>query len=118
MGEHDSIRLVLVTAPNSEVGEKIAKTLVEKELAACVNILPDLRSIYRWEGEVQDDRELLLMIKTRDNLINDHLIPVVKKLHPYQVPEIISLPVEGGGQAYLDWILSETMDLEDETPAD
>ena len=118
MDNYDAIRLVLVTAPDSDTAEQIAKTLLEKGLAACVNIFSGLRSIYRWEGKIQDDTEVLLMIKTRADLIKKHLIPIVQKLHPYQVPEIIALPVVGGGQSYLDWILSETTGIENKTLED
>ena len=108
MNNSDSIRLVLVTTPDSNTAELIANTLLEKELAACVNIYPGLRSLYRWEDKIQDDGEFLMMIKTRSELVNDHLIPLIQKLHPYQVPEIISLPVVGGAESYLNWIVSET----------
>lgn len=108
MNNPDSICLVLVTAPDSDTAELIANTLLEKELAACVNIFPGLRSLYRWEGKIQEDGEFLMMIKTRSELVQDHLIPMIQKLHPYQVPEIISLPVVGGAESYLNWIVSET----------
>jgi periplasmic divalent cation tolerance protein len=107
MNNSDSIRLVLVTTPDSNTAELIANTLLEKELAACVNIYPGLRSLYRWEDKIQDDVEFLMMIKTRSELV-DHLIPLIQKLHPYQVPEIIALPVVGGAESYLNWIASET----------
>jgi periplasmic divalent cation tolerance protein len=96
--------LVLVTAPDLETGELIARGLLERELAACVNISPGLISLYRWEGEIQRDPEVLLLIKTRSELLNDQLIPTIQELHPYQLPEIIVLPIIGGERNYLEWI--------------
>lgn len=100
--------LVLVTAPDLKTGEGIARGLLERGLAACVNISPGLISLYRWEGEIQRDPEVLLLIKTRPDLLNDQLIPAVQELHPYQLPEIIALPIVGGERNYLEWILEET----------
>lgn len=108
MNNPDLICLVLVTAPDSDTAELIANTLLEKELAACVNIYSGLRSLYRWEGKIQDDQEFLMMIKTRLELVKDHLIPMIQELHPYQVPEIIALPVVECAESYLNWIVSET----------
>ena len=101
--------LVLVTAPDQDLAELLAKTLVEKKIAACVNLISGMRSIYRWEGEVQEEQEVLLMIKTQTGLIENQLIPLVQELHPYDVPEIIALPIVAGEKNYLDWILSETL---------
>ena len=101
--------LVLVTAPDQDLAELLAKTLVEKKIAACVNLFSGMRSIYRWEGEVQEEQEVLLMIKTQTGLIENQLIPLVQELHPYDVPEIIALPIVAGEKNYLDWILSETL---------
>ena len=101
--------LVLVTAPDQDSAELLAKTLVEKKIAACVNLFSGMRSIYRWEGEVQEEQEVLLMIKTQKRLIENQLIPLVQELHPYDVPEIIALPIVAGEKNYLDWILSETL---------
>ena len=108
MVQADSVYIVFVTSPDQETAERIAKTLVEKQLAACVNIIHGMRSIYRWEDKIVDDKELLLIIKTRTELLKDQIIPLVKDLHPYEVPEIIALPVVGGETSYLDWILKET----------
>ena len=101
--------LVLVTAPDQDSAELLAKTLVEKKIAACVNLFSGMRSIYRWEGEVQEEQEVLLMIKTQTGLMENQLIPLVQELHPYDVPEIIALPIVAGEKNYLDWILSETL---------
>ncbi|MCJ7715810.1 MAG: divalent-cation tolerance protein CutA [Anaerolineales bacterium] len=113
MNKFDSVCLVLVTAPDSDTAVLIANTLLEKKLAACVNIYPGLRSIYRWEGKIQDESEVLMMIKTRVELIDTSLIPLIQELHPYQVPEIISLPISGGSEPYLSWIFSETTGMND-----
>jgi periplasmic divalent cation tolerance protein len=102
--------LVLVTAPDLGTGETIARKLLERKLAACVNIVPGLISLYRWEDEIQRDSEVLLVIKTRLGLLNSQLIPAVQDLHPYQVPEIIALPIIAGEKNYLDWILQETLE--------
>ena len=77
-------------------------------MAACVNLYPGLKSIYRWNGEVQEDKEILLMIKTQAALFEDQLIPLIQELHPYDTPEIIALPIIAGEKNYLDWIQSET----------
>lgn len=100
--------VVLITVPSKEEGEEIAAGLVAQKLAACVNILPSITSIYAWKGEVQNDQEVLLVVKTGAELFHDRLVPAVKALHPYKVPEIIGLPVVVGSQSYLDWIAAET----------
>ena len=105
------IRVVLVTVPDEKTGLNLARALVEERLAACVNILPGVRSVYRWEGRVEDDRELLLVAKTSFKVL-DRLIERVAQVHPYDQPEIISLPVDQGSPGYLDWVLKETGDPE------
>lgn len=100
--------VVLVTAPDRETARQISRAVVENRAAACVNILPAVESIYRWEGEVQTEQEILLLIKTRISLIDGTLIPLIKEHHPYQVPEIIALPITRGSADYLDWILDST----------
>lgn len=99
--------VVSITVPNSEEGEKIARALVEKRLAACANILPGLRSIYHWQGNICDDRELLLIAKTSSSLF-EALEKEVKALHSYTVPEIIALPIVAGSKEYLNWIDENT----------
>jgi periplasmic divalent cation tolerance protein len=99
--------VVLVTAPTPERAAEIARALVEERLAACGNVVPAIRSIYRWEGRVQDDQEALLVLKTtRDRF--EALRERVLALHPYQVPEVIALEVEAGSAPYLAWIAAET----------
>lgn len=95
--------VVLVTVPSDEVGRKIASTLVDERLCACVNILPGVSSFYVWEGEVHSDEELLLVIKTTGGRLEAMMVRV-RELHPYDVPEIIALPVVEGSQDYLSWI--------------
>jgi len=108
MKESDSeLRVVLVTAPDLETATGIARTLVTERLAACANVVPGLRSIYRWEGSVQDDAEVLLLLKTRAARC-PALAARVKDLHPYEVPEVLELPVTGGSEAYLEWVRTES----------
>lgn len=100
--------VVLITAPSRDVGRQIADTLVLKKLAACVNVISPINSLYVWEGQACDDEEVLLIVKSRAELFEKELIPVVKAIHPYDVPEIIALPVVMGDQGYLNWIREET----------
>jgi len=92
-----------VTVPNQEVAEKIASGLVSSKLAACVNIIPGLTSVYEWEGKIEKDTELLLMIKTRTERV-DELSAWVKDNHPYDVCEVISTKIENGNPPYLKWL--------------
>ena len=100
MSEH---YLVLSTVASAEDGERLARTLVEQGVAACVNVVPGLTSFYRWEGKVQRDEERLLVIKTRADRFED-LRRVLVDLHPYEVPELIALPVATGHAPYLAWL--------------
>ena len=102
----DSI-VILVTAGSEAEAEKIATALVEEQLAACVNILSPIRSIYCWEGKVVDDREWLLLIKTRAARFAA-VEARVKALHSYQVPEVIALPIVAGAEGYMRWLRGET----------
>ena len=99
--------VVYVTAPNEDEAAGIAKALVEARLAACVNIINNIRSIYRWQDKLEDDSEVLMIIKTRRELF-DLLTVEVKKLHSYEVPEIIALPISLGSEDYLKWIREST----------
>ncbi len=101
--------IAYVTVPSEAEGRKIARLLVEEKLAACVNVVPDIQSFYRWEGQVQHDKELLLMIKSQSKKMAS-LITRVKELHSYDVPEVISMPVTQGSDDYLDWVRNETTD--------
>jgi len=99
--------VVLVTTPTPEKAAELAHALVEERLAACGNVVPGLRSIYRWEGTVHDDAEALLVLKTTRARF-EALRERVLALHPYDVPEVLALPVDAGSAAYLAWIASET----------
>ena len=103
MSESDSIAVVLSTMPDDERAATIARALVDGGVAACVNLVPGVRSIYRWEGAVADDREQLAIIKTRRDRV-DALLVRLRELHPYDVPEAIVLPVAGGHPPYLAWV--------------
>ncbi len=99
--------LVMITAGTEDEGAKIAKVLLEAHLIACANLVGGIRSLYRWEGKVCDDPEILLLCKT----VRKHLSALsekVKSIHSYDVPEIIAFPIEGGWRPYLDWLEQET----------
>ncbi len=96
-------RIVLTTTGSEEEARKIAHALVERRLAACVNILPHLQSIYRWQGKVDTANEWLLLIKTEARLF-ERVRDAVKELHSYDVPECVMLEVTAGSNAYLNWI--------------
>ena len=95
--------VVLSTCASPEEAGKIARTLVEKRLAACVNILPAVRSIYRWKDAIEDDPETLLLIKSSRALFND-LRSEIERLHSYDVPEAIAIPIVDGLERYLEWM--------------
>jgi len=101
--------VALVTVPSEEVGTAVAHALLDRRLAACVNIVPAVNSLYVWEGELCSDDEVLLVIKSKAALF-DELASVVQDAHPYDVPEIIALPIVAGSQDYLDWIEEVTGD--------
>jgi len=99
--------VVLVTAAKEEDAANIARVLVSERLAACANIIRGVRSIYRWEGAVQDDPEVLMVIKTRSELFG-RLEQRVRELHSYSVPEVIALDIEKGSEPYLKWLTEST----------
>ena len=99
--------VVLVTCPTQRIARNLAQTLVERRLAACVNVIPGLTSIYRWEGKICRDPETLLLIKTQQMRL-PALTRLVKALHPYSVPEVLALPVAGGSVTYLSWVHNST----------
>jgi periplasmic divalent cation tolerance protein len=96
-------RLVLSTAGTKEEAQKIAHALVEQRLAACVNIVPQVASVYRWQGEVEEGQEFLLLIKTSAERFED-VSSAISELHSYEVPECISLAIEDGSGDYLKWM--------------
>jgi len=100
------VRLVFMTAPDEAIAAQIAGCLVAEELVACGNILPNVRSIYRWEGQVCDDEEVLVIFKTlaaKVPLVSERILA----LHPYDCPEVVAVEVAGGSQAYLAWVGAE-----------
>ncbi len=99
--------IVLITAQKEEEAVEIAKDIVAKNLAACVNIVRGVRSIYRWRGKTEDEEEVLMVVKSRRTLFPD-LMKRVKELHRYTVPEIIALPIIEGSEEYLGWLKEET----------
>jgi len=99
--------IVFCTAPNKETADKIAEDIIDKRLAACVNIIDSVSSVYRWKGEVNKDSECLMIIKTAVELFID-LESTIKVNHPYEVPEIIGFKLEKGNQEYLNWIIDST----------
>lgn len=103
----DDTRIVYVTCPDPQTGENIAGRLVDERLAACVNVVPGLRSIYRWRGSIEVDDEVLLLIKTTAARF-DSLRERVRELHPDEVPEIVATPVVQGFDDYLQWVHDET----------
>ena len=99
--------LVFTTLPSADKAAELAKLLVEERLAACANLLPAIRSIYRWQGKLQDENEVLLLLKTRAEHL-ERLKLRILELHPYDVPEVLAVPVEAGYQPYLEWLAGET----------
>ncbi|HEU4431613.1 MAG TPA: divalent-cation tolerance protein CutA [Myxococcota bacterium] len=106
MSAAEEVRVCLVTAPDAEVAQRIARALVDEQLAACVNVVPGVRSIYRWQGEVNDDAELLLIVKTTQKRLAA-LAERLAVLHPYALPELVALTPSGGSERYLDWVRAE-----------
>ncbi len=100
--------IVLITARKEEEAAEIAKDIVAGKLAACVNIIRDVRSIYRWKGKTEDEGEVLMVVKTKRALFQD-LTKRVKELHRYTVPEIVALPIVEGSEEYLGWLKEETI---------
>ncbi|MFW9864879.1 MAG: divalent-cation tolerance protein CutA [Candidatus Thorarchaeota archaeon] len=98
-----SFYLYFSTVPNINEGRKIARILVENKLAACVNIIKDIFSLYKWKGEIQEDNEHLLLIKSTEAKCEE-IIQRIKENHPYEEPECIAVKIERGSDTYLDWI--------------
>ena len=101
-----AVNFIYMTASSKAEAQKMGKALVESRLAACVNILDNMQSIYRWEEKVQEDEEVVLIAKTTDSLVSQ-LIDKAKSLHSYDCPCIVSLPVLDGYPPFLDWIQTE-----------
>lgn len=92
-----------ITCPNNTVALELARGIVQRKLAACVNIVPAIKSVYEWQGKIEEDEEVLLMVKTRSSKVSS-LAEFVRGNHPYEVAEVISLPIEQGNPPYLKWI--------------
>jgi periplasmic divalent cation tolerance protein len=98
--------VILVTAGSSEEAARIADSLLARRKVACVNIVPGVSSVFRWQGNIESGQESLLVVKTRLSLLDD-VVALVRQVHSYDVPEIIALPIIGGNQDYLQWIDKE-----------
>ena len=103
MSTDTGIQIVFCTAPDTDTGHRIATELVEYGLAACVNLIPGVESIYRWQGQLEKSSEVLLMIKTRSADYDD-VERTISTLHPYELPEIIAVPLSNGLPGYLEWV--------------
>jgi periplasmic divalent cation tolerance protein len=103
-GEAASIRVALTTVASLDEGRRMARVLVERRLAACVNLVPNLTSVYRWQGAVAEAEEVLLVIKTTEAQLAA-LEAAVRELHSYEVPEFLALQVEAASRPYLEWLL-------------
>jgi len=97
--------VIFVTTPDEYIASDIAKTLVEERFAGCVNIIKSVRSIYTWEGDIEDDTEALMIIKTKKGMFK-RIETRIKELHPYTVPEIIAFPIIDGSKEYIEWLKS------------
>jgi periplasmic divalent cation tolerance protein len=104
---HTDAIVVLTTVSNEDEGVKLVRALLDRRLIACGTLLPGARSIYRWQGKVADEREALLLLKTRSARV-EALQDAFKELHPYKVPELLVLSVDTGLEKYLEWINGET----------
>ncbi len=111
MSSPADVQIVFCTVPDPETGQRIAERLVEYRLAACVNLLPGLKSVYRWKGELCTDTEILLMIKSGTADYAD-LEAAIRELHPYELPEIIAVPLSNGLPEYLEWVCSRKNEAE------
>ena len=100
---------VYITVGSADEARRIAGTLVEERLAACANLIEGMRSVYRWRGKIEEATEVVVVAKTRDDLL-EALTDRVRALHSYECPCVVGLPATGGNQDYLDWIASETQD--------
>ena len=103
MTRETAVAMVVVTAPSHDVADRIVTAVVEEGLAACGNIVPGVTSIYRWEGAVQRDSEVLILFKTTQTVLGQ-LMKRVEEIHPYDVPEVLALPVAAGLEAYTSWV--------------
>ena len=103
------VKVVLVTLPDRDRAVVLCRTLVGERLAACGNILPGVTSVYRWEGKIHEDPEVMVLFKVHKDAVTA-LTERIAELHPHEVPEILALPVEAGFRPYLEWVAAETQD--------
>jgi len=103
------VRVVMVSVPNLDTGCMLARRVVRERLAACGNVIPGLTSVYRWQGELHEDSEALVVFKTTGGVLSD-LRKRIMELHPYEVPEFLALPVTYGDPTYLRWVMGEVND--------
>lgn len=101
--EGTEFSIAYVTTPTEEVAKRLAQGLVESKMAACVNIVPSVTSIYKWKGEIQNDQEVLMIIKTKTTRVPD-ITTYIRKNHPYEVCEVITTQITGGNEPYLEWL--------------
>jgi periplasmic divalent cation tolerance protein len=102
-----AVSVVLMTAPDAQTARSMARALVEERLIACASLVPGVTSVYRWRGAVEEAAELLVVMKTRPALL-ERLFARAAELHPYEVPELLAVPVAGGLAAYCRWVAEET----------
>jgi periplasmic divalent cation tolerance protein len=107
MSGQTDVLVVLCTCPDEAAATRIANALLEERLAACVNRIPGIRSLYRWDGQLQDDAEVLLVIKTTATRY-PQVEALITARHPYELPEVLALPVAAGAAKYLDWVRQAT----------
>ncbi len=107
----DDYIIVLTTCNSSEISSLIAETLIHNKLAACVNIIKGVESVYQWQGKIEHEKEILLIIKTRESLFF-RVEQTIQELHSYELPEIIAVPIKTGEKNYLNWIQSATLATE------
>jgi periplasmic divalent cation tolerance protein len=103
----DNVIVVFITAPKEDEAAKIAQALVGARLVGCVNIVRNIRSVYRWQDKIEDDTEVLMIAKTQKHLF-ESLVRKVRELHSYEVPEIIAMPIVEGSEDYLKWLKEVT----------
>jgi len=103
----DQLIVILCTVPDEATAEKMAKGLLEERLAACVNAIPSVKSFYRWQGKIETDNEIQLLIKTRSKRF-DALAAWISANHPYEVPEVVAIPASQVSDAYLAWAVEQT----------
>lgn len=106
LGDKDVV-VIYSTCPDAQTATTIGRALVEDRLAACVNILPDMRSIYRWDGAISEDREVVLIAKSQRGLVQEVTVRI-RALHPFDTPAVVALDVIDGSADYLTWVLAET----------